>query len=428
MTPTVLIDPLRGPVDLEIRVPGSKSHTNRALICAALASGGAGLGGVLRADDTEAMLRAIAGLGISIVVQGDVATVHGLGGDLPSEARTFDVGLSGTTSRFLAPILALRGKGDVLDGEEPLRRRPMGPGFAALRLLGATIGASAIDGLPARFDGPPISGGRVGVAADASSQFVSGLLMVGPVLEKGLEVELTTELVSAPYVELTIRTMAEFGAHVERDGASYRVAPSGYRDPGGIYQLEPDASAASYFFAAAAITGSTIAVPGLGIETVQGDLAFVDILGDMGAEVRRESGRTVVRGTGVLRGVDVDMRHCSDTAQTLATVAVFAEGPTRVRGIGFIRRKETDRIGHVVRELRRCGIDAQEHDDGFTVVPGSPHAATIETYDDHRMAMSFALLGLRAPGIRIADPGCVAKTYPGFWDDLALLGRRSSEH
>jgi 3-phosphoshikimate 1-carboxyvinyltransferase len=197
------------------------------------------------------------------------------------------------------------------------------------------------------------------------------------------------------------------------------VAPTGYRPCD--YRVEPDASAASYFFAAAAILGGRVRVDGLGRSSLQGDLAFVDVLGQMGAEVERGSHHTEVRGTGALRGVIADFSQISDTAQTLAAVAVFADTPTEVTGIGFIRRKETDRLHAVVTELRRCGIDATETDDGFRIVPGDPEPAVIRTYDDHRMAMSFALLGLRAPGIAIAEPSCVAKTFPGYWDALDRL-------
>jgi 3-phosphoshikimate 1-carboxyvinyltransferase len=226
--------------------------------------------------------------------------------------------------------------------------------------------------------------------------------------------------VSRPYLDLTVATMRSFGADVEvPDDRSFAVAPGGYRPTD--LAVEPDASAASYFFAAAAICGGRVRVEGLGTATVQGDLAFVDVLERMGAHVERTARWTEVTGTGTLAGVEADLGALSDTAQTLAAVAVFAEGPTRVTGIGFIRRKETDRIAAVVTELRRCGLRAEEEADGFVVHPGAPRPTTVETYDDHRMAMSFALLGLRAPGIRISDPGCVAKTYPGYFADLDRL-------
>jgi 3-phosphoshikimate 1-carboxyvinyltransferase len=239
--------------------------------------------------------------------------------------------------------------------------------------------------------------------------------MAGPLMERGLRVELTSPLVSVPYVEMTRAVMAAFG--VQLDGLS--VPRASYRACD--YAIEPDASAASYFFAAAAITGGRVCVDGLGSASIQGDVAFVDILEQMGARVDRRGKSITVSGGATLRGVDVDMSDISDTAQTLAAVAAFADGPTRVRGIGFIRAKETDRIGAIVTELRRAGIAAEAQDDGFTIVPGPVAPTRFETYDDHRMAMSLALLGLRVPGIELRNPDCVAKTYPGFFSDLAAL-------
>ncbi|MGI8792312.1 MAG: 3-phosphoshikimate 1-carboxyvinyltransferase [Acidimicrobiales bacterium] len=425
MTTPRLVTPLDGPVNADVVVPGSKSHTNRALLCAALAEGTSCLNGVLRADDTAVMCSAVAalvgGTG-SLILEGDSATMQGCAGSLAPGPHTFNVGLSGTTARFLAPVLAASGGDYVLDGEPPLRARPMGPAIEALRSLGVHITEEGAAGhLPIRFHAGRLAGSAVSISGDESSQFLSGLLMAGPILASGLQITVDTTLVSAPYVDLTVRTMRDFGATVVQDGATYVVQPGGYRSPADDYQIEPDASAASYFFAAAAICGGRVRVDGLGSTTTQGDLAFADVLASMGASVERSATVTEVRGTGALQGVEVDMRDCSDTAQTLAAVAVFASTPTTVRGIGFIRRKETDRIGNVVGELRRCGIEAHEHDDGFTIVPGTPTSAVVETYDDHRMAMSFALLGLRSPGIQIADPECVSKTFPGFWDALDRL-------
>jgi 3-phosphoshikimate 1-carboxyvinyltransferase len=242
-------------------------------------------------------------------------------------------------------------------------------------------------------------------------------------MRDGLTVEVSTELVSVPYVDMTLRVMAAFGAeHEHRDHRVITVHPGGYRALE-HYPIEPDASAASYFFAAAAICGGRVRVEGLGTSSMQGDVAFVDVLERMGATVERGADHLSVIGTDELRGIDVDMADLSDTAQTLAVVAPFATSPTTISGIGFIRGKETDRIAAVVSELRRCGIDAEELPDGLRVNPGTPSPATVSTYDDHRMAMSFALLGLRVPGISIADPGCVAKTFPGYWRALEDLRR-----
>ncbi|MFA9428601.1 3-phosphoshikimate 1-carboxyvinyltransferase [Egicoccus sp. AB-alg2] len=421
-----LIEPLTVPPDADVRVPGSKSLTNRALVAAALARGTSVLEGVLFADDTEAMLTALQALGVGVTVDHDAerVVVEGLDGAVPAGPTDLDVRLSGTTARFLAPLLAL-GRGPyLLDAAPPFRARPMGPLFTALRDLGVTIEEQGAPGhLPAVFTSAGVRGGRLTVPADVSSQFLSGLLLSAPLFPEGLEVAVATDLVSRPYVALTTAVMAAFGARVEAadDGMSYVVAPTGYR--AADYRIEPDASAASYFLAAAAITGGRVRIPGLGRRAHQGDVRFADLLGRMGAQVAWSADAVEVRGTGTLRGIDVDMADVSDTAQTLAAVAVFAEGPTRVRGIGFIRHKETDRVGAVVAELRRLGIDAREEDDGFVVHPGAPTAGVVHTYDDHRMAMSFALLGLRVPGIVIADPGCVAKTFPDYFAVLESLRR-----
>ncbi|HWH34485.1 MAG TPA: 3-phosphoshikimate 1-carboxyvinyltransferase [Acidimicrobiales bacterium] len=413
---SLAVQPLTGPLDATVVVPGSKSITNRALVAAALAQGTSVLSGALHADDTEALVDSLQRLGVGVVRHegsGDLR-VAGTGGHLPPGPADLDARLSGTTARFLLPLLALGHGTYRLDGGVPLRARPMGPLVDAVRRLGADIDEERPGHLPVVVRGRGLQGGRVRLPGSVSSQFVSGLLLSGPAMAGGLEVDLEPPVVSRPYLALTARTMADFGAEVTGSADDgWQVAPGHYT--GRSLEVEPDASAASYFFAAAAICGGRVRVPGLGVASAQGDLAFLDVLAAMGAEVHREPDAVEVVGTGTLEGVDVDLADCSDTAQTLAAVAVFAASPTRVRGIGFIRRKETDRVAAVVTELRRCGIDAEEQDDGFVVHPGRPRPARIRTYHDHRMAMSFTLLGLRAPGIEIADPGCVAKTFPGFF-------------
>jgi 3-phosphoshikimate 1-carboxyvinyltransferase len=270
--------------------------------------------------------------------------------------------------------------------------------------------------------GGTLRGGSVTLPGDLSSQFLSGLLLAGPSLPDGLEVRVSTRLVSRPYVDMTVAIMAAFGVTVDQPEPDvWRIEPQPYR--AATYTVEPDASAASYAFAVAAVTGGTVRIDGLGTSSLQGDLRFVDVLEAMGAEVEQTATSTTVRGTGTLRGVDVDLSQLSDTAQTLAVVAAVAEGPTRIRGVGFIRAKETDRVGAVVTELRRAGIDAEEEPDGLVVRPGQVVPAVIDTYDDHRMAMAFALLGLVRSGIQISNPACVAKTFPGYWVMLDALRR-----
>lgn len=430
LTGALAIPTARGRLDATVRPPGSKSITNRALVCAALAAGESVLQGVLRADDTDAMLDCLRSLGIVVAAPrggptDDVVRVVGCSGRPPAQGAVLDARLSGTTSRFIAPVAALTRGTVVLDGAEPLRRRPMSALLDALGHLGAVVEVLGEPGhLPVRITADPHAalGGRVEVSGDLSSQFLSGLLLTGPCLDEGLEVVVTTPLVSVPYVGLTVDVMRSFGASVEHsdDWSRVRVAPGGYRsvDP---FRIEPDASAASYWAAAAVVVGGEIRIEGLGRNSLQGDVAFLAVLERMGAEVTWCDDAVLVRSTGTLHGITVDMADISDTAQTLAVVAPFADSPTKVTGIGFIRGKETDRIAAVVAELARLGIDADAQEDGFTVAPGPPHSGDVRTYDDHRMAMSFAVLGLRVPGVRILDPDCTAKTYPGFWDDLGRV-------
>jgi 3-phosphoshikimate 1-carboxyvinyltransferase len=419
----VAVEPVEGPLDAVVDVPGSKSLTNRALVAAALAPGQSTVEGALFADDTEAMTAALAELGVGIVADRTAATiaVTGVGRDLRADPITVDARLSGTTARFLLPVLALGSSTYRLDGASPLRARPFAEQVAALRSLGARVVELGEPGrLPLQVEGGTLRGGRVELPGGTSSQFASGLLLAAPLLPHGLDLRVSGTMVSRPYLQLTVDVMRAFGAVVEQeDDRRFLVRSGGYTP--GAYRVEADASAASYFFAAAAITGGRVRVQGLRRDSHQGDLGFVGVLESMGAAVGWEDDAVTVSGRGRVRGVDVDLADLSDTAPTLAAVACFAAGPTRVRGVGFIRAKETDRVGAVVTELRRLGMDAVEHDDGFEVRGGRPGSGRVRTYGDHRMAMSFALIGLRVPGVEICDPGCVAKTFPGFWEALAGL-------
>ena len=418
----VAVEPLLAPLDAVVRPPGSKSITNRALLCAALADGRSTLHGALVADDIEAMLGAITALGAHITVDdgGETVTVTGTNARSAGGAIVLDARDSGTTSRFILPAVALRAGRGVVDGSEQLRRRPFGPLLDALRQLGVTVeGLGDAGCLPVAVTGPA-RGGQVELPGHLSSQFLSGLLLAGPLMSDGLDVTLTSPAVSLPYLAMTIAVMRAFGAEVE----GFHVRAGRYRATD--FAVEPDASAASYFLGAAVVNGGRVRIDGLGTDSLQGDVGFADVLERMGAHVDRTADSITVTGSGELWGIDVDMADISDTAQTLAAVAVYASTPTRVRGIGFIRGKETDRIAAVVTELRRAGIEAHETDDGFTISPGTPRPTRFDTWQDHRMAMSLAILGLRTPGIELSDPGCVAKTYPNFFADLADLGRTSA--
>ena len=418
------IEPAGGPLDADVSVPGSKSITNRALVCAALADGSSTLIGALFADDTEAMVGVLRAVGLAVETDpsGERITVVGGGSTLPPAEDPVDVRQSGTTARFALPLLAL-GQGTYRVVAHPqMQARPMGTAFDALRSLGVGIEERAESGhLPVTVTGGGLRGGTVQIPGDVSSQFLSGLLLVAPCLPDGLVVKLTTDLVSQPYVDLTVSVMVAFGAAVDRpDPYTFVVAPGRYVTCD--YAVEPDASAASYPLAAAAICGGRVKVAGLTEQALQGDVAFFDVLAAMGATVTRDASGTEVRAErGGLEGGTFDLTHFSDTAPTLAVVAPFATEVVAVTGIGFIRGKEIDRIEAVATELTRCGIDVRVEPDGWTIRPGTPTAAIVQTSDDHRMAMSFALLGLAGPGIEIAQPGCVAKTFPTYWDLLAQL-------
>ena len=421
----LLIEPFDGPLDVVVDLPGSKSITNRALVCAALARGRSVLTNALHAEDTEAMVAGLAAMGVAIGADWPAGRVEveGCAGRPVADLALVDARQSGTTSRFLLPVAGLGEGLRRVDGANRLRERPMGEVLDALRVLGASVHeVGALGHLPAELVGGSLEGGEVTVHGDVSSQFLSGLLLAAPAMPAGLVARLSGELVSRPYVELTEAVMRHFGVEVRRpDERTWAVPAQAYA--AAELAVEPDASAASYAFALAVLVDGQVTVRGLGAGAQQGDLAFVDVLAQMGAAVERGPSATTVRGTGTLHGVEVDLSQISDTAQTLAVVAAFAEGPTRVTGIGFIRGKETDRIAAVVAELQRLGAEAVEEPDGFVVHPRPLHGATVRTYDDHRMAMSFALAGARVPGVRIADPDCVAKTFPGYWRLLDELRR-----
>jgi 3-phosphoshikimate 1-carboxyvinyltransferase len=416
VTPARRVEPIVGPLDATVRPPGSKSITNRALVCAALADGRSTLTGALSADDTDAMVACLRALGIDIATDPSL-TVTGSGGRIPHQHARLDVRQSGTTARFVTPVAALGHGTYEIDGAPRMRERPMADLTTALRSLGVDIDG---DHLPLTVHANGLAGGHVALAADVSSQFVSGLLLAAPAMSGGLVAELTTTPVSRPYLDLTLDVMRAFGGRGQRDGEHrFVVAPSGYRATD--YIIEADASAASYFFAAAAIVGGRVTVAGLASDSAQGDIAFVDVLVSMGAEVRADAAGLTVVGSDPLHGTEVNLANLSDTVPTLAVVAAFATSPTRITGVGFIRAKESDRIGAVVAELRRLGIEADQEPDGLVVRPGPITPARVETYDDHRIAMAFALVGLRIPGIEISDPGCVAKTYPGYFEALEAL-------
>jgi 3-phosphoshikimate 1-carboxyvinyltransferase len=417
------VKPVSGPIVGRVRPPGSKSLTNRALVAAALADGASRLVGALESEDTRVMIDSLIRLGIAVNVDPADRTVqiHGCGGRLPNSDVKLAVANSGTTIRFLTALVAL-GQGTFrLDGSERMRQRPIQDLLDALAQLGVEAKAESAGGCPpVVVHAAGLRGGRSTIRGDVSSQFLSGLLLAAPYAASPIELGLDGPLVSQPYVRMTLAVMREFGVEVESidDLSRFHIPRGCYH--GREYAIEPDASAASYFFAAAAITGGRVTVEGLGRESLQGDVAFCDCLERMGCDVQYGDREITVVGR-PLRGIDVDLNAISDTVQTLAAVALFTSGTSTIRNVAHIRHKETDRIGNLAAELRKVGGEVVELSDGLTITPQPLHGARIETYRDHRMAMSMALVGLRVPGVVILDPRTTEKTYPYFFRDLARL-------
>ncbi|WP_456786064.1 3-phosphoshikimate 1-carboxyvinyltransferase [Cellulomonas sp. P5_C5] len=399
-----------------VTVPGSKSVTARALLLAAAADGRTTLVDPLHSDDTEAFVLGLRALGYEVGADGREWTIEGRAGG-PSVTRAEVFCRDGaTTARFL-PALAATGHGTfAFDASDQMRARPMAPLTHALRSLGAGL----------TFQGEPdhhpfviatdgIVGGSIRLDAGTSSQFLTALLLVAPLFRDGLVIDVD-DLVSVPYVGITLAMMRAFGVDVAVDGGTYTVPARTYRAR--TYQVEPDASSASYFFAAAAVLGRTVTVPGLGSDALQGDLAFVRVLEQMGAEVRQTGDSTTVVG-GRLHGITVNMRDISDTMPTLAAIAPYADGPTTIVDVANTRVKECDRLEVSAQNLRRLGVDVDTGPDWIRIHPGTPVAGHVETFRDHRIAMAFSIAGLRTPGITLDDPACVKKTFPTFHETLA---------
>lgn len=422
MTDQIVIAPT-GPIVGAIQPPGSKSITNRALVCAALAKGPSILRGALASEDTHVMLESLERLGIAVTSEqdGKLLRVSGCAGIIPAEKADLYVANSGTTIRFLTAMVALGHGTYRLDGIPRMRQRPIADLLQTMNELGADVVSELGTGAPpVVVNGRGLAGGTAQISGTISSQFLSGLLMAAPLAQSMVCLDVVGDLVSKPYVTMTLQVMASFGVRGSSHDFKRFEIPGGQSYLGCDYAIEPDASAASYFWGAAAVTGGRVTVKGLHREAMQGDVGFVDCLAQMGCEVQHsEAGITVVGKP--LRGIDVDMNAISDTVQTLAVVALFADGPTTMRGVGHIRHKETDRIGDLARELRKLGAQVDEWEDGLRVHPAPLHGASLETYNDHRMAMSFSLAGLRVPGVVILNPGCTAKTYPNYFEDLQKL-------
>jgi len=423
--PVLRVQPLAQPPDCTIGVPGSKSITNRALLVAALATGESVLEGALFSDDTRYMAEAWNRLGVTVEAEERARrfVVHGCAGTIPAASAELFVGNAGTAMRFLVAALCLGHGRFRIDGTPRMRQRPIQDQVDALTLLGAHVRSAARPGYPpVIIDADGIAGGRTRIAAAQSSQFLSAVLLVAPYARAAVEMEVVGALVAAPYVDMTIGVMRAFGVAVERDGyRRFLVAPQRYG--GRRYAIEPDASSAHYFLAAAALTGGRVRVNGLGAASMQGDVGFVDVLEQMGATVERGTDFLEVRGGRQLDGIDVDMNLISDTMPTLAALAPFARRRVTIRNVAHVRLQESDRLHAVATELQRLGVQVRELDDGLVIEPSAIQPALVQTYDDHRIAMSFALIGLRVPGIAIHNPDCVSKTFPDYFTRLEELRR-----
>jgi len=417
---------IRRPLDAVVHVPGSKSIANRALVCAALADGTSVLTNVPDGDDTVAMVECLRSLGLGVTGTSDRVAVTGGAVRWPSGEARLHAALAGTTSRFVTALAALGDRPITIDGEPPLRRRPFAPLHDALVELGVAVEAPGGWGsLPVTVCGPPTHW-HVAIAGDVSSQYISALMMIGPYLPDGLRLELTSELVSRPYVEMTAAIMARFGAEGIALAERAVTVERGRYTPTSM-AIEPDASSASYPMALAAVCGGTVQIAGLGVDSLQGDACFADLLVAMGCRVERDATATRVSRAlnQPLVGIDVDLADASDLVPTVAAVALFADSPTTITGVGFIRNKESDRLGDLAHELRAAGGDVSETDDGLIVRPSADrlHPALLGVHHDHRLAMAFGVVSARVDGIEVDDPAVVSKSWPGFWSSIEDLQR-----
>lgn len=417
-----VVTPLSVPFDAVVRPPGSKSQTIRALVVAALAVGESRLEGALESDDTRFAREALRALGAEIDAGADPWTVRGAEGRFRPPQGALDAGASGLTGRSLIAVTPLVTGSTTIVGRDRLPERPMSGLVDALTDLG--VEASATDGhLPVTVQGRgELPGGKVAVASGETTQFATALLLAAPAASGELTIIPTGLQGSQGYLDITIETMRAFGAHVEPSDGEYRIIPTGYTGSAAV--IEPDASAAVYPMVAAAITGSRVRIVGLGTRSFQPDLGIARDLRAMGCEVEQTVDSTTVDARGrTLASIDIDLSGSPDGALGMAVATLFADGPSRLRGLGSLRFKESDRLGALANEIARVGAGAEIEGSDLVVTPAAMRPARVETYGDHRVAMSFALIGLRVPGIEVADHEVVAKTWPGYWDMLESLSK-----
>jgi 3-phosphoshikimate 1-carboxyvinyltransferase len=405
----------RGCIDATLTLPGSKSFTHRALIAAALAPGGSRLTNALSAEDTELTAQALKRLGAEISWRGTEVLVRGAGGRWQPALGAIYLGNSGTSMRFFTALAALGQEEYQLTGSPRLCERPMGELLQALASLGVEARSQHGNGCPPIIIRGGLAGGRARLSGAVSSQYLSALLFIAPLAPQGAEIEITGELVSRPYVDLTLEVLADFGVSFYREGYKFFRVPGGQSYQPRDYEIEADASSASYFWAAAAVTGGRVTITNLSLESSQGDIDFLSVLARMGCRIGETEAGLTLQG-GRLTGIEVDMASMPDLVTTLGVVAAFAQGDTVITGAAHLRHKESDRLATVAAELAKMGISAEETPDGLVIHGGQPHGAIIHTYDDHRIAMSFAVAGLKIPGLAIRDPQVVAKSFPDFWE------------
>jgi 3-phosphoshikimate 1-carboxyvinyltransferase len=407
--------------DAVVTIPGSKSYTHRALILSSLADGESILNNALRCEDTEHTTQALMRFGVEVFWEDERVRVLGRGGKFEGTDDGVHVGHSGTSMRFLTALASLKKGTTLLDGSERLRERPMGELLNGLVELGVRAYSQRGDDCPPVIvESQGLKGGRARIKGKESSQFLSGLLMVAPYALRDVHIEVIGPLSSKPYVDITRDVMSAFGVEIQNQRYSYFFVKAGQRYLPQEYRIEGDASIASYFFSATAVCSGRVKVKDLNPATIQGDIGFLGILQRMGCRVTRGSDWIeVLRGE--LHGIEIDMNEVPDLVPTLAVTAAFAHGKTVIRNIGHLRFKESDRIHALAVELSKMGIQVKEEEDGLEIEGGNPHGAEIETYGDHRMAMSFAIAGLAVPGVKIKGERCVDKSFPGFWKTLQEL-------
>lgn len=415
------ITSLKSPIAASIIIPGSKSFSNRALIMAALSSRKTILKGVSRCDDTASLILALKKLGVKIIDQKNNLIIYGNNGNFKTKKININIGPAGTTIRFLAALSCLVPGKIILDGNARMRERPIKELAEALKKLGAEIKYLKNPGCPPlKIIGGKIQGGNVEIKGNISSQYLTALLLIAPVLNNGLELKIKNKLTSRSYLEMTLQGLKDFGIKIENKNNIYKIKNTNYNPPKN-YQIEGDATGAGYFWALAAITGSVIKTKNINPESLQGDLELLKILAQMGCEIIKSKNYIQVKGPKILKAININMENLPDSAQTLACAAAFAKGKTKIIGLKTLKIKETDRLLALKTELAKMQIKTKIGQDFIEIEGGNPQGAQIKTYGDHRMAMAFAVMGARVPNIKIEDPGVVTKSFPEFWEIFKKL-------